>query len=99
MEATDPQKRVSLASMAYLIIILAGVKIATPILVPFLLSLFIVIIFKPFSDALHEKGVPGWLGFTIILIIVLLFDVLLVVIISASRENLASFGQSSTRNL
>jgi predicted PurR-regulated permease PerM len=90
METTENSKRVSLASLAYIIIILAGVKIATPILVPFLLSLFLVIITKPFSDALHAKGLPGWLVFTIILVVILLFDLLLVVIISASVESFSS---------
>jgi predicted PurR-regulated permease PerM len=76
--------------MAYLIIILAGVKIATPIIVPFLLSLFLVIITKPFYDALHAKGLPGWLVFTIILTGILLFDLLLVFIISASVDSFTS---------
>ncbi len=84
METTDTTQRVSLASLAYLVIILAGVKVASPILVPFLLSLFLVIIFKPFADKLHERGLPGWLVFTIILTVILLFDFLLVMIISAS---------------
>ena len=87
MTMTDNTKRVSLASLAYLIIILAGVKIATPIIVPFLLSLFLVIITKPFYDALHAKGLPGWLVFTIILAGILLFDLLLLVIISASVDS------------
>ncbi len=90
MTTTDNTKRVSLASMAYLIIILAGVKIATPIIVPFLLSLFLVIITKPFYDALHAKGLPGWLVFTIILTGILLFDLLLVFIISASVDSFTS---------
>ena len=84
-------------SMAYLVIILAGVKIAAPILVPFLLSLFVVIIFKPFADALMKKGIPGWLAFTIILLIVLLFDYLLVIIFTVSvqtfTENLPVYNE------
>ena len=90
MTTTDNTKRVTLASMAYIIIILAGVKIATPILVPFLLSLFLVIITKPFYDALHAKGLPGWLVFTIILVVILLFDLLLVFIISASVDSFSN---------
>ncbi len=83
MEATK-EKRVGLAAMAYLVIVLAGVKIATPIIVPFLLSLFLVIITKPFYDALHAKGLPTWLVFTIILGVIFLFNLLLVLIISSS---------------
>ncbi len=84
MNTTDTPRRVSLASLAYLVIILAGVKTASPILVPFLLSLFLVIIFKPFADVLHRRRLPGWLVFTIILLVILLFDFLVVMIVSAS---------------
>jgi len=90
MTTTNNTKRVTLASMAYIIIILAGVKIATPILVPFLLSLFLVIITKPFYGALHAKGLPGWLVFTIMLVVFLLFDLLLVFIISASVDSFSN---------
>ncbi len=89
MEATE-EKRVSLASLAFLVIILAGVKIATPIIVPFLLSLFLVIITKPFSDALHAKGLPTWLVFTLILAVISLFNFLLVVIISNAVSSFAN---------
>ena len=81
------RSRIGLDSLAYIVIILAGVKVSTPIVVPFLLSLFIVIIFKPFADALQKKGIPGWLAFTIILAIILLFGFLLVAIISASVQD------------
>jgi len=89
MEATN-EKRFSLAAMAFLVIILAGVKVATPIIVPFLLSLFLVIITKPFYDILHAKGLPTWLVFTIILLMIFLFNFLLIVIITSSVNSFAN---------
>ena len=89
METTN-EKRISLAGLAFLIIILAGVKIATPIIVPFLLSLFLVIITKPFYDALHAKGMPSWLVFTIILGVIFLFNFLLILIIGSSVSSFSN---------
>jgi len=88
---------IGLDSLAYIVIILAGIKISASIITPFLLSLFIVIIFKPFSDSLINKGIPRWLTFTIISIIVLLFGFLVVTIISVSvqsfSENLSFYNE------
>ena len=87
---TTNEQRVTLGGLAFLVIILAGVKIATPIIVPFLLSLFLVIITKPFYDALHAKGMPTWLVFTIILGVILLFNLLLVLIITGSVNSISN---------
>ncbi len=85
------RSEIGLDSWAYIIIILAGIKVSATIVTPFLLSLFIVIIFKPFADSLRNRGIPGWLSFTIIVVIVLLFGFILVSIISASVQ---SFSQN-----
>ncbi|MCD6200617.1 MAG: AI-2E family transporter [Bacteroidales bacterium] len=86
MEKTE-RSTIGLDSLAYIVIILAGIKISASITTPFLLSLFIVIIFKPFSDSLIKRGIPRWMAFSIISVIVLLFGFLLVTIISISVQN------------
>ncbi len=83
MEQKRSYKTVStLGILASLVIVLAGVKVASDIIVPLLMSLFIVIIFKPFANALQKKGVPSWLALTIIILVILVFIGLLVTMIT-----------------
>ncbi len=91
MERTNSYKTVStLGILASLVIVLAGIKIASDIIVPFLLALFITIIFKPFANAMRKKGVPSWLALTIIILFILVFIGLLVTIITVSVQNFSS---------
>ncbi len=91
MERTQSNKTVStLGILASLVIVLAGVKIASDIIVPFLLALFITIIFKPFANAMRKRGVPSWLALTIILIFILVFIGLLITMITVSVQNFSA---------
>ncbi len=45
--------------MAAIVIVMAGVKSATVIIEPILLSLFITIIFAPFFSWLNKRGLPS----------------------------------------
>ncbi len=91
MERTKSYKTVStLGILASLVIVLAGVKIASDIIVPFLLALFITIIFKPFANAMRKRGVPSWLALTIIILFILVFIGLLVTMITVSVQNFSA---------
>ena len=91
MEKKRSYKTVStLGILASLVIVLAGVKVASDIIVPLLMSLFIVIIFKPFANALQKKGVPSWLALTIIILFILVFIGLLVTMITVSVQNFSA---------
>jgi len=57
--------------MAAVVIVLAGVKAASVIVVPFLLALFLAIILAPLFLWLKKKGVPQ--GIALLLIVILLF--------------------------
>lgn len=48
--------------MASVVIVLAGVKSASVIVVPFLLSLFLAIILSPLFFWFHKRGMPQWLA-------------------------------------
>ncbi|HHJ10970.1 MAG TPA: AI-2E family transporter [Bacteroidetes bacterium] len=88
MKTINKQKTSSvLWILASLVIVLAGIKVASNIIVPFLMALFIVIIFKPFANALQKKGVPGWLSLAVILLFILVFIGLLVTMITVSVQN------------
>ncbi len=91
MERSSNFKTVStLGILASLVIVLAGVKSASNIIVPFLMALFIVIIFKPFANALQKKGVPSWLALTIIILFILIFISLLVMLITVTVQNFSA---------
>ena len=63
--------------IACLFIILAGIKTATNVLVPFLLSIFIAIICNPLVKILEKYKFPQWLAIsTVILLFLLLVTVL-----------------------
>ncbi|MCB1866775.1 MAG: AI-2E family transporter [Chromatiales bacterium] len=59
--------RVLLASAAFVVII-AGLRAAAPIVVPFLLAIFIAIVFAPPMYYLRQRGLPAWLALTTVIV-------------------------------
>lgn len=55
-----------LVGMAAIVIILAGVKLAAEIVIPFLLSLFIAITCSPIIKFMTDRKVPLWLAITLL---------------------------------
>lgn len=83
MENQSPIARF-LVVLAAFIVVVAGMKAAESLLVPFFLSLFIAIISSPPLLWMRSKGLPTWLSLlTIILILVALSVVIGVIIGSA----------------
>ncbi|MGQ0286955.1 AI-2E family transporter [Pasteurellaceae bacterium 22721_9_1] len=84
-------KRISLTQalvvLAALVVIFAGIKLASEIVVPFLLSLFIAIICSPLIRFMTNRKVPHWLAITgLFLLILLVFFFLIGLINSSVRE-------------
>ena len=76
-----------LVALAAIVIILAGIKAASEIAVPFLLSLFIAIICSPLLNYLTSKKVPYWLAITsLLLLILVIFSFLFGLINSTIQE-------------
>jgi predicted PurR-regulated permease PerM len=71
---------------AALVIIIAGIRVAQPILVPFLLSLFIAIISGPPLIFLHRKGVPRALALLIVVATVIAIGLILAVLLGNSID-------------
>jgi len=73
--------------MAGVVIILAGIKSASVIIVPFLLALFIAIILSPLFLWFKRKGLPQ--GISLLLIVLLLFGLIstLVMLIGTSVQD------------
>ncbi|OOF84028.1 hypothetical protein BKG92_01490 [Rodentibacter ratti] len=84
----------TLLGIAAVIIILAGVKLAAEIVVPFLLALFIAIICSPIIKAMTARRVPHWLAMVLLFILIsLIFFSLLGLINSSAREFTQSIPQ------
>ena len=70
-----------LVSLAAFVIIVAGMKAASPLLVPFLLALFIAIIISPVFNWLQRRGLPAGIALLAVIIalvmVVMLFGALL----------------------
>jgi len=70
--------------MASVIIVLAGVKSASEIIVPFLLSLFLAIILLPSYSFFNKKGFPEVISLTIVISIFILLLTLVAKLIGSS---------------
>ena len=65
----QPNSTNFLASLAAFVIVVGGMKIAVPLLVPLLLAVFISIIVAAPYLYLHQKGVPKWLALFVVLLV------------------------------
>ncbi|WP_455756701.1 AI-2E family transporter [Sulfurimonas sp.] len=74
--------------MASVIIVLAGIKIASSIVVPFLLSLFLAIILSPAYNFFNKKGLPDVVS---LLIVIGLFVTLLGLVVKLLGSSVQNF--------
>lgn len=70
--------------MASIIIVLAGIKIASTIVVPFLLSLFIAIILSPSYNYFIKKGVSSGISLLIVISLLITFFALVAKLLGSS---------------
>ncbi|TDQ58040.1 putative PurR-regulated permease PerM [Mesocricetibacter intestinalis] len=83
-----------LLGAAALVVILAGIKMAGEIVVPFLMALFIAIICSPIIKFMTARRLPHWLAVSVLfLFIVLIFFFLIGLINSSVREFTQSMPQ------
>ena len=75
-----------LITLAAFVIVVAGVRAAEAIVVPFLLSVFIAIISAPALLWLEDKRVPRWLAMLIVLGAIIVTVILLSVLIGSSVQ-------------
>jgi len=76
---------------AALVIVIAGMKMAAPLLVPFLLSVFIAVISFPLMSRLQQNGLPKGLSILLVMLLVILSGIGLTILIGSS---LTDFSQS-----
>ncbi len=82
-----PRRNVLLALAAFVVVV-AGIKAAEAILVPFLVALFLAVICYPLILWFSRKGIPVWVGILFIVCCIILVEMALASLISSS---LASF--------
>lgn len=79
----------SLLYLAAFVIVIAGLREARELIVPFLLSGFIAIIAAPVLFWLRSRGLPGWLALTVALAGVVVVGVLVSALIGGSIHDFA----------
>jgi len=79
-----------LLTLAAFIIVVAGLRSAQDILVPFLLSLFIAIIVTPLLNWLRSRGLPTWLAILMIILIILILGFLVAVMVGSSLTDFSA---------
>ncbi|WP_373072263.1 AI-2E family transporter [Sulfurimonas sp.] len=76
--------------MASVVIVLAGIKSASEIVVPFLLSLFLAIILSPMYNFFRKKGLADSLSLTLVIGVFSLFLVLVANMLGSSTQDFSS---------
>ncbi len=79
-----PVKAGILVQSAALVVIIAGLKTAAPVIVPFLLAAFIAFVATPPLLWLQSRGLSYWLALTVVVIVGLLLNVIIVAVFGAS---------------
>ena len=79
----SPASRAIIVSAA-LVIVIAGMKYAAPLLVPFLLSAFIAVISYPLMSMLQQKGLPNGLSLTLVMLLVIFLGIGLTFLVGSS---------------
>ncbi|HHO59908.1 MAG TPA: AI-2E family transporter, partial [Thiotrichales bacterium] len=86
----SPASRILLVTAA-VVIIITGIKLAAPLLVPFLLSVFIAVISFPAMCKLQQKGLGDGISLFIVIFVVFLTGAALALLVGTSLE---SFGRA-----
>lgn len=94
MDNTSPVLKAFLI-MSSVVIILAGIKAASIVFVPFLLSIFIAIAVSPLINWCSQYKIPRWLSVTFVILLIVVIGFMLAGLITQSlaefRENLPTY--------
>jgi AI-2 transport protein TqsA len=79
-----------LLTMAAFVVVIAGMRAAQDILIPFLLSLFIAIVVTPLLNWMRSKGIPTWLAIILIILLIVLAGFLIAVLVGSSLTDFSN---------
>ncbi|MDP4528159.1 AI-2E family transporter [Alkalimonas delamerensis] len=88
MNLPEAQTTRVLVACAALVVILAGIKAAATIVVPFLLALFIAIICSPLIQLLHRWHLPKMLAILLVILLILVVGTFFATIVGQSLTDL-----------
>jgi predicted PurR-regulated permease PerM len=86
IESSGGNRRNTMVNLAAFVVVIAGMKAAGSLIVPFLLALFLTIISLPLMHFLKRMKVPDVIAFLLILILVIGLWMLLVVILGSTLQ-------------
>ena len=86
IEKASPIARFLVVSAAFVVVV-SGLKMAGPLLVPFLLAVFIAMIVSPLLTWLKNRRVPGGLAILLVVVLIFLVGLLLAALIGSSLES------------
>ncbi|MEM7252410.1 MAG: AI-2E family transporter [Pseudomonadota bacterium] len=74
----------TLLALAAFIVVVGGMKLAQPIIVPFLLAIFVSIVSAPPLFWLEDRGMPRWLAMVLVIAGIVVFAVALTALVGSS---------------
>ena len=86
IEKTSSLARFLVVSAAFVVVV-SGLKMAGPLLVPFLLAVFIAMIVSPLLAWLKNRRVPGGLAILMVVMMVFLVGLMVAALIGSSLDN------------
>lgn len=86
MEAKPSRSLKVLLVLASLVIVMAGIKAASTIVVPFLLSIFIAMACNPLIRWFNRYGVPRWLSIIVVILLIVIFGFMLAGLVGNSMN-------------
>ncbi len=85
----------AMVTAAAIVILIAGMRMAESLLVPFLLSIFIALVLSPVMNWLRDKGVPSGIAIGLVVLVIVLANWLLGLLVGSSisdfRQNLPEY--------
>lgn len=72
--------------LACLVIVIAGLKAARELLVPFMLAVFVAVLLEPLVLMFRNRGLPNWLSIILIILFIALLWGLAVALVSSSVQ-------------
>ncbi|GAA0852919.1 AI-2E family transporter [Aliiglaciecola litoralis] len=103
MDIKSPTAVKALLVSACLIIVLAGIKSASAIVVPFLLSVFIAMSCNPIITWASKYRVPRWLSVILVILMIVIFGFMMAGLVGNSmaefRQNLPTYKQQLSSEL
>lgn len=89
-ELQSHQSSTLLVTLASLVIVIAGLKVAAPLLAQFLMALFIAVVCTPSIRWMETKKIPRSLAIIIVLLLILAFVYLVVALVGDSIQSFSN---------